>query len=228
MELEHRARVHAALGDPERLRIIDDLTLGDRSVNELGDLVDMPGNLLAHHLEVLESAGLIRRRVSEGDRRRRYVSLERDVMAMLTTRDSRPVQSVLFVCTHNSARSQFAAALWRQRSGGPVSSAGTQPAPRVHPLAIKVAAEFGIDLSRAKPKGYDSIHDTPDLVVSVCDRAREAGFPAAGSHLHWSVPDPLAKSTISAFRAAFTELSERVEGLATTSLGPLPRRSVRT
>jgi protein-tyrosine-phosphatase len=228
MKLEHRARVHAALGDPERLRIVDDLTLSDRSVNELGDLVHMPGNLLAHHLEVLESAGLIRRHVSEGDRRRRYVSLQRDMMPMLIAKDSRPVQSVLFVCTHNSARSQFAAALWSQRSGGPARSAGTQPARRVHPLAIKVAAEFGIDLSRAKPKGYDSIGPAPDLVVSVCDRAREAGFPPAGSHLHWSVPDPLAKSTLSAFRAAFTEITERVEVLATTSPGPLPRRSVST
>ncbi|MEX0946913.1 MAG: helix-turn-helix domain-containing protein [Acidimicrobiia bacterium] len=228
MESEQRARVHAALGDPERLRIVDDLTLTDRSVNELGDLVHMPGNLLAHHLEVLENAGLIRRHMSEGDHRRRYVSLQRDMMAMLIARDSRPVQSVLFVCTHNSARSQFAAALWRRRSGGPARSAGTQPARTVHPLAIKVAAEFGIDLSRAKPKGYDSIGPAPALVVSVCDRAREAGLPPAGSHLHWSVPDPLAKSTLSAFRAAFTEITERVEVLATTSPRPLSRRSVST
>ena len=214
MELDKRTRIHAALGDPERLRIVDDLTLSDRSVTELAELVQMPGNLLAHHLEVLEMAGLIRRRVSEGDRRRRYVVLEHDVVARLIAEDSKPIRNVLFVCTHNSARSQFAAALWRQQSDRPVQSAGSEPAANVHPLAIKIAAEFGIDLSRARPSGYESIHGTSALIVSVCDRAREIGLPKARRHLHWSVPDPVLEGTAGAFRSAFARINERVNLLA--------------
>jgi len=218
MELEHRAKAHAALGDPQRLRIVDDLMLSDRSVNELADLVQMPGNLLAHHLEVLESAGLIRRHMSEGDHRRRYVSLEGDMMAKLIADDLQPVGFVVFVCTANSARSQFAAALWRQRGGGPVHSAGRHPAGHVHPLAIKIAAEFGIDLSRAQPAGYESIAEIPDLIISVCDRAREAGIPPARRHIHWSVPDPVSRASVATFRTAFSEIHERVGILAAATL----------
>jgi protein-tyrosine-phosphatase len=214
MDLDGRAEIYAALGDPERLKIVDDLTLGDRSVSELAALVGMPGNLLAHHLEVLERAGMIRRHTSEGDRRRRYVSLEHATLATLFAKDARPILSVVFVCTNNSARSQFAAALWRQHSDRPAHSAGSEPASRVHPLAINVAAEFGVDLSRAVPAGYDSIVEKADLIVSVCDRAREAGVPRARRHLHWSVPDPVTRGTVASFRSAFTDINQRVRLLA--------------
>src|SRR5450755_275347 len=78
LSLEQRARRYAALGEPVRLAIIDQLTLGDASPGELGAVVDLPTNLLAHHLRVLEEAGLIRRVRSEGDRRRSYVQLRLD------------------------------------------------------------------------------------------------------------------------------------------------------
>jgi protein-tyrosine-phosphatase len=216
MHLDERAEIHAALGDPERLKIVDDLALSDRSVSELADLVGMPGNLLAHHLEVLERAGLIRRHVSEGDRRRRYVSLEHASLATLVVNGATPIRNVVFVCTSNSARSQFAAALWRQHSDRPAHSIGREPASRVHPLAIKAAAEFGVDLSRATPAGYESLTGNPDLIVSVCDRAREAALPRARRHLHWSVPDPVIQGTIATFRSAFADINQRVRLLAAT------------
>ena len=70
-----RAAVHAALADPARLLITDTLAAGDVSPSDLAAMLAMPSNLLAHHLHVLEQAGLLTRRRSEGDRRRSYVSL---------------------------------------------------------------------------------------------------------------------------------------------------------
>lgn len=213
MSFEERARRHAALSDPRRLLIVDDLASGDRTVAELVDVVGIPGNLLAHHLDVLEDAGLVERRVSEGDRRRRYVALRWNrlpvgVDAVLTG------TNVAFVCTHNSARSQFAAALWRQATGAEVASAGSHPSERVHPKAVQVAAEFGVDLSAETPGGYDTIPWIPDLVVSVCDRAREEGVPDGREHRHWSVPDPVTKGDVASFRTAFAEIADRVGHLS--------------
>src|SRR2546429_468684 len=70
-----RATVHAALADPARLQITDTLLAGDASPSELAAMLAMPSNLLAHHLHVLEQAGVITRRRSEGDRRRTYLRL---------------------------------------------------------------------------------------------------------------------------------------------------------
>jgi len=212
MSLERRAVAHAALGDVKRLLIVDHLTMGDRTVAELADVSGMPGNLLAHHLEVLEKAGLLERRVSEGDHRRKYVSLRwHDLPAGLGA-PSRGVGEIAFLCTHNSARSQFAAALWERVTGQRASSAGTHPASRVHPTAVRVAEEFGVDLSHAHPKGYEAL-DEPDLVVTVCDRAREADLPPSHAHSHWSVPDPVPVGTVAAFRTAFGEIARRMEHL---------------
>jgi protein-tyrosine-phosphatase len=96
--------------------------------------------------------------------------------------------SILFVCTHNSARSQFAAALWRQRTGLVADIAGTRPAPAVHPRAVRAAADFGLELTPVAPKGYAAVTNKPDLVVSVCDRARESGLPFAAPSLHAGKP----------------------------------------
>ena len=217
MNVTDRARLHAALGDPHRLRIVDELLLGDRTFQELAALADLPGNAAAHHLAVLDSAGLIDRRPSEGDGRRRYVTLHRDLLEGLVTSPSLDPRAILFVCTHNSARSQFAAALWRERTGGTADSAGTEPAGRVHPKAARAAAEFGLDIATATPKGYDAVTAEPDLVVSVCDRAREAGVPFSARHLHWSVPDPVRLGTQAAFRSAFADIAGRIDQLAKVS-----------
>ena len=214
MTLEARARTHAALGDPHRLAIVDALALGDRTPGELAELVGAATNLLAHHLNVLEAAGIVHRRDSDGDARRRYVVLDRRTLGAAGMGDVVAFQSVLFVCTHNAARSQFAEAVWRRRTGLPAASAGSVPARSVHPKAIAVAAEMGIDLTGHSPKGYGAVAGTPDLVVSVCDRAAEAGVPGGVPHVHWSIPDPAEDGGLPAFRAAFAEIRTRVDGLA--------------
>lgn len=213
MTLRLRADRHAALGDPRRLVIVDELALGDRTVAALAQLTDLSGNLLAHHLDVLESAGLIERRVSEGDRRRRYVSLRWDCLPVGLD-VSLTEANVAFVCTHNSARSQFAAAIWRAATGVEVASAGTDPATGVHLKAVRVASEFGVDLSSAVPGGYDTLPWRPDLVISVCDRAYESGVPEAPKHLHWSIPDPVTRGDLPSFRSAFADIARRVEHLS--------------
>jgi protein-tyrosine-phosphatase len=214
MDLADRVRVHAALAEQSRLAIVDELALGDRTPGELGALVGLPTNLVAHHLWVLDEAGLIERRASAGDRRRRYVVLRPGRLTGLTRGAAAPMAAVAFVCTGNSARSQFAAALWRQRTGASADSAGAEPARRVHPGALRAAERFDVDLSERMPKGYDGLELVPTLVVSVCDLAREAGLPFDCPTLHWSVADPVADGRGAAFRAAFAEISERVERLA--------------
>ena len=215
MNVSERATIHAALGDPGRLRIVDQLLLGDRTFQELAAASGLPGNLAAHHLNVLQEAGLIERRVSDGDHRRRYISLRHDRLeGIVLTPGHLTPGFVVFVCTHNSARSQFAARLWNGSTGSAADSAGTEPAPRVHPLAVEVAHEFGVDLSSATPKALAAIRQTPDLVVSVCDRAHESTRDWSDASLHWSIPDPVADGRVEAFRAAFAQIAARVDRLA--------------
>jgi len=210
MERARRAAVHRALGDEARLLIIDELALSDRTPQELARITGSETNLLAHHLGVLEEAGLIRRRVSSGDRRRRYLSLETGMVRGLLPELSLTASSVVFVCTHNSARSQFAEALLRSRCKIRVQSAGPDPRPMVHPKAIQVGAELGVDLSGQRPKGYADVAGSPDLVVSVCDLALEASIPFPARRLHWSIPDPLETGRVEDFRRSFTEIERRV------------------
>ena len=214
MNLDERSSLHAALGDRQRLAMVDALVLGDRSFQELAASAGIPGNLAAHHLDVLESAGLIERRVSEGDHRRRYIRLRHERLGELVPLPSIEPRSILFVCTHNSARSQFAAARWQQRNGSPADSAGTEPADRVHPAAMTAARAFGLDLHDAVPKGYEAIDQTPDLVISVCDRAYEAGQPFESLSAHWSIPDPVLDGGAEAFRTAFASIAQRIDRLA--------------
>jgi DNA-binding transcriptional ArsR family regulator len=138
-ELARRAAVHAALADPARLLITDTLAEGDASPAELGALLGMPSNLLAHHLRVLEYAGIITRRRSEGDHRRSYLRLVPGALGSLGGPPLRTARRVLFVCTANSARSHLAAALWRQASRVPAASAGTRPAAVIDPGAVDAA-----------------------------------------------------------------------------------------
>jgi protein-tyrosine-phosphatase len=228
LSLRHvRARVHAALGDPARLAIVDALTLGDASPGEVGHDLGLPTNLVAHHVKVLQDAGLVTRTRSEGDRRRTYLRLVPEVLALLAPPPLDGAVRVVFVCTHNSARSQLAAALWRDRVGGPVVSAGTHPAARVHPRAVRVAHRHGLTLDPAGTANVADVVDVGDLVIAVCDNAHEdlAG-PAAPVHprLHWSVPDPVRVDTDAAFEAAYTDLAGRIDRLAPVIV-PAPRRS---
>ncbi|WP_430782315.1 MarR family transcriptional regulator [Actinoplanes sp. G11-F43] len=212
--LQARARVHAALGDTARLAIVDALTLGDASPGEIAAELGMPTNLVAHHVKVLQDAGLLVRARSEGDRRRTYLRLLPGVLSTLTAPRLDTAGRVVFVCTHNSARSQLAAALWRSRIGGQVASAGTIPAQRVHPRAVRVAHQHGLALD---PTGTshvaDVVHDG-DLIIAVCDNAHEDLTGPIRPRLHWSVPDPVRVDTDEAFEAAYTDLADRIDRIA--------------
>jgi protein-tyrosine-phosphatase len=211
--IEGRAARHAALGDPARLAIVDELTVSDRAPVELGRHLGVESNLLAHHLDVLERVGLVERSRSSGDGRRRYVHLRPDTLGDLVPGGAVRVGPALFVCTANSARSQLAAALWSSCTGHPATSAGTHPAQRVHPGAVVAARRAGLDLSDAVPTHLDDVTLRPALVVTVCDRAHEELGPAE-RRLHWSVPDPVPAGTPAAFDATLDELRARIEAVA--------------
>ena len=208
---QSRVVKHAALADPARLRIVDLLTLGDFSPTELQAELGMPSNLLSHHLRALEGAGLATRHRSEADKRRSYVRLAAGALEGLAPGVEHGATRVLFVCTRNSARSQLAAALWRQVSDIPSSSAGTHPADRIAQGAIDVARRHGVDLPEVAPRKLDSIAGG-DFVVTVCDNAHEE-LTSLGS-VHWSVPDPLRINTEEAFEYAFNDISHRINDLA--------------
>jgi arsenate reductase (thioredoxin) len=128
---------------------------------------------------------------------------------------------VLFLCTHNSSRSQMAEGLLRARGGTryAVFSAGTHPR-AVHPLAIRVMAEIGIDVGEAAgyhAKGIDAFTGQPpiDLVVTVCDEAAEECpyFPGARRQEHWGFPDPsVADGTEEERLAVFREVRDAIAG----------------
>ena len=155
---------------------------------------------------------VITRRRSEGDRRRTYLRLIPGGLDPLTAPPARTAGRVLFVCTANSARSHLAAALWRRASSVPAVSAGTHPGPAIDPGAIAAARRHRLPLPRLRPRHISEVQDAGDLVVTVCDMAREElGHQAA---VHWSVPDPVPAGDAASFDTALAELSDRVERLA--------------
>ena len=128
---------------------------------------------------------------------------------------------VLVVCTGNAARSQMAEAFLARIPGISAASAGTHPA-GVHPLTIRVLAEVGIDWSGARSKGDVEMLDEPwDLVLTVCDSAREACpvVPGARRTAHESFPDPAAaigteEERLAAFRTVRDAIGARMAALA--------------
>ena len=129
----------------------------------------------------------------------------------------------MFVCTANSARSQLAAALWREASPIPVTSGGTHPGAAIAPGALAAARRHGLALVQERPQSLDGLLRDGDYVVTVCDAAHEELVPAdstsdAPLHLagvsHWSVPDPVAAGTDAAFDAAYDDIGGRVADLA--------------
>jgi protein-tyrosine-phosphatase/DNA-binding HxlR family transcriptional regulator len=217
-----RAAVHAALGDPGRLAIVDALLLGEASPTELQRLLDMPSNLLAHHVRTLETAGVLTRHRSEADRRRTYLTLASGAFDTLRPIRTHDAVRVVFVCTHNSARSQLAVALWNDTSPVPATSAGTHPVPAVHPGAIAAARRHQVPLAPVPPRHIDDVlrPDDPDLVITVCDAAHEelaASTALTGTHpgrLHWSIPDPARTGADIAFDRVVADLTDRITRVA--------------
>ena len=130
---------------------------------------------------------------------------------------------MLFVCTGNSARSQMAEAIVNARMGEQweAVSAGTDPAGRVHPYAIRALAEIGIDITRARSKSVDEFRDaTFELVVTVCDSAAEECplWLGQGRRVHLGFPDPAKvqgteEEILSAFRKVRDDIARRVPAL---------------
>ena len=126
---------------------------------------------------------------------------------------------MLFLCTHNSARSQMAEGFLRHLAGErfEVASAGTE-ARGVHPLAVRAMAEAGVDISGQSSKALDRFFaDRWDYVVTVCDSAHETCpvFPRAVTRLHWSFDDPSRArgsddERLAVFRRVRDEISTRI------------------
>jgi arsenate reductase len=130
---------------------------------------------------------------------------------------------VLFLCVHNSARSQMAEGLLRSMAGENVvvKSAGLE-AGRLRPEAVTVMAELGLDISAQRSKSVDELaSERFDVVVTTCDEAKEACplFPGTAEMRHWGLPDPAAvegdeETRLKAFRDVRDELWAHVADLA--------------
>jgi protein-tyrosine-phosphatase/DNA-binding transcriptional ArsR family regulator len=232
------------VGHPVRWRVLRELARSDRAVRELTDLLGEGQSLVSYHLTQLAAAGLVRNRHSSADRRDRYYAIDlvrcRELLqetggslhpglALVAAppsagpgpgRSRRP--RVLFLCTGNSARSQMAEALLEQMSQGrfEAASAGSSPKP-LHPNAVRVMKEQGIDISGNRTKHLDEFTSQRfDVVITLCDRVREVcpEFPFHPDLVHWSIPDPAVAGpndpdTYPAFERLATELSTRIEFL---------------
>lgn len=228
------------LSEPIRWQLVAALGQGDWLVQELAIKVRQPLNLLSYHLGKLKAAGVVRERRSSLDRRARYCSLDvgrlQDLYAQarralpgpgLRQETAGPGQRqpmrVLFLCTHNAARSQMAEALLREAVRGrwTVVSAGSQPT-GVHPLAVATLAERQIDISQHTSKTVADLGPRAfDLVITLCDRVRAEPIRLGGRPLrqHWSLPDPLARprpSQPKAFAETADTLTQRIRWLLGT------------
>lgn len=127
---------------------------------------------------------------------------------------------ILVLCTRNSARSQMAEALFATAGAGRITaaSAGSDPGPGVHPLAVEALAELGIDWRGRPAQGIDAVADLSwDAVITVCDAARDACpyLPTAGLTAHWGLEDPAAAggdhaAQLQAFRVARDVLRDAI------------------
>ncbi len=126
---------------------------------------------------------------------------------------------MLFVCTHNSARSQMAEGLLRQHAGDRFEafSAGTEPG-SLHPLAVRAMADFGIDITNQSSKSGDRfLAENLDYVITMCDQAKESSpvFQGPAKQLHWSFRDPAAvqgseHDRLDAFRRVRDQIAARI------------------
>lgn len=227
------------LADEQRWRLLQELAQSDRKVSELTELVGIPQNLASYHLASLRDAGIVSARRSSADRRDSYYRIDLRRCADLLCsvgpalqpglridmtgqqiavgRAPRRKPSVLFLCTGNSARSQMAEALLEHHSGGAIRacSAGSHPR-ELHPNAVRVLAERGIDISTCRTKHMDRFRQRRfNRVITLCDRVREIcpEFAGAEHTAHWSMPDPASEGTTDeASYPAFKRTAEELEG----------------
>ncbi|MDH2430620.1 MarR family transcriptional regulator [Sphaerisporangium sp. TRM90804] len=230
-----------------RWHLLSELARSDRQVRELTALTGQRQSLTSYHLGQLRAGGLVTMRRSSADRRDTYYSLD---LAACRARlaeagaalhpglhlvpagapstgapdrrpPGRPVR-VLFLCTGNSSRSQMAEAILGQLGGAGVEavSAGSQPKP-LHPDAVRVMRERGVDISGRRSKHLSTFADQRfDHVISLCDRVREVcpDFPGSPTVAHWSLPDPAVEAAAGqcgyhAFVRTADELRTRIQFL---------------
>lgn len=229
------------LDDDLRWDLIATLSETDARLRELVFQLKQPSERIRAALEPLLEQGLVRQHQSDAKRDEVYYQLDlektRDAFQALgyalhpalvaTEPDETEIRlpvvkpRVLFLCTHNSGRSQMAEGLLRSFGKGAVESfsAGTEPS-RVNPLAVETLQRMGVDISEQRSKHLEEFLDQPfDYVVTVCDSAREVcpAFPGAQRQIHWSTQDPSVINGDTPRRKAFqqvaSELSTRVRYL---------------
>ena len=206
-----------------RWQILQLLARSDYRGLEMVQRLKQPQNLISYHLRMLATHHLVSERRSAADGRDIYYSLNLDLLReryaatatilhpalggfSSSSQEGQPIPlhapvRVLFLCTENSARSQMAEGLLRHLTGGTieVASAGSEPS-TVHPYAVQVLAQMGIDISQHHSKHLDAFRDQAfDAVITVCDRMRECcpTFPGEREPIHWSLPDPVALEGVS-------------------------------
>lgn len=232
MSIDSPPEIIKLLAHDLRWQLIQSLAHGDYRVNELVAMMQQPLNLVSYHLKQLREGQIVTVRRSEADGRDTYYSLDLDHLQRLYREAGMAIHpalvgeseqnlsptsmpKVLFVCTHNSARSQMAEGLMRQLGYGQinVSSAGSEPA-TIHADAIRTMDILGIDIRAQYAKSFDEFaHQSFDTVITVCDQAREIcpTFPGEGQELHWGFPDPSVIENESERQQAFMDIATRLQ-----------------
>ena len=199
---------HAALGDEVRLSIVKFASESDRTVNEIREYLEIVSPLLAHHLDVLESVGLISRSKSAVDARKRFVSVRHENLPQFES--PKIPKRVVFVCTENIARSQLASAIWHGLIGENASCGGTKPGETIHALTIESAEQNGFKIKSRKPRQVSTRDLEKSTVITVCDSAY-AELGASNVDAHWSILDPVQVGTKSAFNKTIKQLEQRIQ-----------------
>jgi protein-tyrosine-phosphatase len=223
----------------KRWGIVSLLARSDYSGQELIRVLKEPQNLVSYHLKMLLAQHVIRERRNNADERSIYFSVDLETLRSLyiisgaalhpglsschDTPDTLPGTGIvsngsvriLFLCTHNSARSQIAEGIMRTLSHGSIEvvSTGSHPA-ELHPMAMQAAANIGVDISHQPAKNLDIfVGQSFDYVITVCDRVREIcpTFPGNPERIHWSFPDPaVVEGTEEECQQAFDHVAQQL------------------
>jgi protein-tyrosine-phosphatase len=243
LSIDHPLHFLKLLAHDIRWNLLVALGQSDYRVQELVKLLNQPPNLLSYHLRRLREHHLVSERRSSADSRDVYYTLDLDWISQLYTTTgealhpalsgseatpeaqpettTKPPLRVLFLCTHNSARSQMAEGILRYHGGDRVEafSAGNQPS-QVRAEAVQVLAEMGIDIRQHSSKHLNEfVGQSFDYVITVCDQANESCpvFPGDPKRIHWSFPDPSAiedpAERYHTYRQIAQELTKRISYL---------------